>query len=309
MSLSFLQTIYTAYDPEDGQICEIRCLDAKRQAQPIIRYFGLTHLHKAHEYATAQAASMDVYMGVLPRYCNRSAGEGGRDSDVNRAAWLWCDIDSGDGTEKDVIEFLKHVKSRVPTPRFIGTSGSGGVHLYWQLRDVVTISDADDRGRFTSALRRLVAMIGTGAANIHADKACCNPSRILRIPHTYNHKHDPPRKVQAVSCPDSAPLTLDEWEALLPFEPLPARSLRPKFTVQQARDRNTVPPGLLAWAERGYSEGNRHHDLVGAAAFLRRDTDLPEHVAFQLLTIKAQNSPGRRPITDEELEKAWGWAG
>ena len=248
-------------------------------------------------------------MGVLPRMRKAAPGLGGLDKDVQDAGWLWCDVDRGDGTDDEMVQFLEHVKSRMPSPRMIVFSGSGGVHLYWKLPASLSLSEEDARDAASSFLRRIPLAVGIGPSGIHADKSCQNFSRILRLPQTFNHKHSPAVPVCGSIVPSYDMLTLEEWDKVLPWLPLPSYKTRPKMKAEdRSKMSGAVPSGLMRWAEAGYPEGNRHHDIVGAAAFLRRDTDLPENIAYDLLKIKAQASGGRRQITDEEVEKAWNWA-
>jgi|GEM_PF-3238811 len=314
MSSQFLSELFSPHCQDSGLLCEIRCLSQDRTNLPTIRYFGLTHPDKAAAFAQAQKASHDVYMGVLPRMRKAAPGLGGLDKDVQDASWLWCDVDRGDGTDDEMVQFLEHVKARLPCPRMIVFSGSGGAHFYWRLPAPLSLIEDDARDAFAALLRRVPLAVGIGPNGIHADKSCQNFSRILRLPQTLNHKHSPPLPVWGSVIENLEPiasydvLTLEEWDKVLPWLPLPAYKTRPKMKAEDRSKAGGVPPGLMRWAEAGYPEGNRHHDIVGAAAFLRRDTDLPENVAHELLVIKAQASGGRRQITDKEIEKAWEWA-
>ena len=310
MSFQFLSELFQPYDTDAGLLCEIRSIAPNREGGVHTSFFTLARLAEASRYAKTQAKTQDVYMGVLPRFCKPVPGQAGQDAHVNCAGWLWCDIDRGEATEAETAAFLTGLKARIPRPRLIVFSGSGGVHLYWRLIKPEPIEQAS----FRTLLRRLVLLVGSGPADLHADKSCVNPSRILRVPFTHNHKHVPPVRVWGGVCADYDALALDGWNNILPMEPLPARLLRPKFTPQTDRrfedKRFDGPaPGLVRWAEAGYAEGNRHHDLVGAAAWLRRDTDLDERVAYDLFVLKAASSPGRRAITPQEIEAAWNWAG
>ena len=305
MSLQFLSELFSPYGQDTGLLCEVRCLFQNRANLPIVRYFGLTHLCRAAAFAQEQKAAYDVYTGILPRMRKAPLGKGGLDKDVQDAAWLWCDLDRGDGTDDEMLQFLEYVKAKFPCPRMIVFSGSGGVHLYWRLPVPLSFVEHDDRDVVAALLRRVPLAIGVGPGGIHADKQCQNFSRILRLPHTLNHKHAPPMPVWGSILAAHDILTMQEWEEILPWPALPLHKTRPRL---RAEGRGGVPAGLMRWAEAGYPEGNRHHDIVGAAAFLRRDTDLPENVAHDLLVLKAQNSGGRRQITDDEIEKAWDWA-
>ncbi len=305
MSLQFLSELFQPYNIEDGLLCEIRNLAPNREGSVNTAFFTLARLDKASQHAQTQAKTHDVYMGVLPRFRKPVLGQAGQDAHVNCAGWLWCDIDRGEASDAEMTAFLTELKARIPQPRMIVFSGSGGVHLYWRLIQPETIEHAD----FKALLRRLVLLVGSGPAGIHGDKSCVNPSRILRVPFTNNHKHAPPARVWGGVCADYDALALGGWNNILPMEPLPARLLRPKFTPQTDRRFDGPAPGLVRWAEAGYPEGNRHHDLVGAAAWLRRDTDLEEGMAYDLFVLKAASSPGRRAITPQEIEAAWNWAG
>ena len=307
MSYRFLSELYSPYSQDQNLLCEIRSLEKNRGEKVLTRYFGFDELAAAAQFAKQQSEVYDVYMGVLPRFCNAGPGKAGADTHVDTAGWLWCDIDRGDASQEEVIEFLSQKQARMPKPRMVVLSGSGGTHLYWKLAATHAIPEMEDRKSFSAILRRLVLQVGFGPSNLHADKSCCNPSRILRVPGSLNHKHDPAVRVEGILCDNYDQLTVDDWDKTLPFEPLPAYQVRPKFTTT-TQIATGVSSGLLRWAEAGYREGNRHHDIVGAAAWLRRSTDLPEPIARDLFMMKAQNSPSARPLTPEELDSAWNWA-
>ncbi len=306
MSQEFLRHLFTPYGAENTTLCEIRMFSGRDRC--LSRYFGLSKLDAAADFAREQAAYYDVCVGVLPRDQVALPGKAGEDWHVDQAAWLWCDVDRAGASDAQMIEFLGGVRRKLPKPRMMVLSGSGGGHLYWRLPEVHPLPDEAARKAFSAILRRLVLAIGAGPEGLHADRSCCNVSRILRVPGTKNHKHSPAAKVHGIIYDDYDEMPLSGWDAILPWEPAPPP--RPQFRTSGAySDRQSVPPGLLRWAEAGYPEGNRHHDLVGAAAWLRRETDLPEHVAYDLFLSKAQNSPGRRALTADELDKAWAWGG
>ncbi len=306
MSFEFLRELFTPYSRENTALTEIRLISGRDGC--LSRYFGPSKLDAAADFCREQSAYYDVYVGVLPRSQVAAPGKAGEDWHVDQAAWLPVDIDRGAATDAQMIDYLAGVRKRLPKPRMMVLSGSGGAHLYWRLPEVHQMPDEPARKSFTSILRRLVLACGSGEAGLHADKSCTNVSRILRVPGTFNHKHSPPAKVSGIIYDDYDQMPLSGWDAILPWEPAPPP--RPQFRAGGAyADRQGVPPGLLRWAQAGYPEGNRHHDIVGAAAWLRRETDLPENVAYELFLTKAQNSPGRRPLTEAELDKAWAWGG
>lgn len=245
----------------------------------------------------------DVYIGILPRY-----GRGNEDAHVAESRWLWIDLDAGDSDSVHMAAMLTDARidgRPLPTPSMIVHSGSGGAHFYWSLPDTHLLNDPEERRIFSSVLRRLCLVLGGKSPQAHADTSCVNPSRILRVPGTFNHKHDPPREVELQICtPDIKPWSW--WLTHLPFEPT-----RPKPQKRDYRPRDfgdSITPGVLAYAEQGYSEGRRHMDLAGAAKFFKRDLAMDDMRGFELLVTKANHSHGTRAITERELEDIWRWA-
>lgn len=316
MSPLFLQTLMAPYPKDEGLILELRTLPRDRYSHhPAPKPFAISEkgILRACEYADEAKDDWDVYMGVLPRADRWASGRGGEDYHVRHAAFLWVDVDAGNASPATMIAWLQELFARFPKPQIGVWSGSGGVHLYFPLAEVRALSTDTDRANFSRLLKRIVAGVGTGPDGIHADRACVNPSRILRLPGSFNRKHDPPKPVQCIIWDDAD--TCADWS----FLPLPAQDKpRPQFAAERIKSgygdafdptRGMVSPGLRAWAERPYPEGNRHHDLSGAARWLARDVDgLPEPVARDLLTAKAAVSVGARPITDREVDAMWEWA-
>lgn len=301
MSESFLEELFAPYPQDEGLLCEMRPLRPLRDQTPppAPRFFGLTHLHKASEYGRSLAGNHDVYMGVLPRCQRALPGRGGEDGHVRCAGWLWADIDRKEQSDEEMKALLGEVKE-IAAPRMAVESGSG-LHLYWRLSAVVILDTQEARADFCAILRRLATAVG-------GDLSCANLSRILRLPGTANHKHDPPARVRWALC-DGPDIDIDELAMRLPFEKRKVRNPLTPIPAPAGWNRDSIPEGLIGWAQAGYPEGNRHLDLAGAAAFLRRDTQLPEPVARSLFVEKAAKSIGRREITERELDRIWEWAG
>jgi hypothetical protein len=132
--------------------------------------------------AAVLAGENDVYAACAPR----TRRFGGADA-VERVWMLWADLDSPDAMGRlDAFE---------PAPSFVVASGSpGGHHAWWPLNRPLR----PDHARV--ALRRLAHTLG-------ADIAAAEPARILRLPGTLNHKHDPPSPVECTR------LELDSYHA------------------------------------------------------------------------------------------------
>ena len=115
----------------------------------------------------------DVYVGCAPR----TRRHGGRDA-VARAFVLWADCDG-----EDAVAALERFE---PAPSIVVASGPGrNCHAYWPLREPLA------RDELERANRRLAHALG-------ADLASADAARILRVPGTRSHKHDPPTAVDAI---------------------------------------------------------------------------------------------------------------
>src|SRR5215213_1281761 len=120
--------------------------------------------------AIALGRRTDVYVGCAPR----TRRHGGRDA-VERAFVLWADCD-GEAAVAALAEFD-------PAPTIVIGSGSGSnCHAYWPLTEPLTREEVE------RANRRLAHALG-------ADPASADAARILRVPGTLSHKHDPPTRV------------------------------------------------------------------------------------------------------------------
>jgi hypothetical protein len=123
--------------------------------------------------AVALGRRTDVYVGCAPR----TRRHGGRNA-VKRAFVLWVDCDG-----EAPVEALG---SFDPQPSIVIGSGSGSnCHAYWPLTEPLAASEVE------RANRRL-------AHALSADGASADAARILRVPGTYSHKHQPPAPVHAL---------------------------------------------------------------------------------------------------------------
>jgi len=115
----------------------------------------------------------DVYIGCAPR----TRRHGGRDA-VERAYVLWADCDG-----EDAVDALEHFD---PQPSIVIASGTASnCHAYWPLAEPLAAEEVE------RANRRLAHALG-------ADPASADAARILRVPATYSHKHEPPVPVDAL---------------------------------------------------------------------------------------------------------------
>ncbi len=145
--------------------------------------------------AIALGRRTDVYVGCAPR----TRRHGGRDA-VARAFVLWADCD-GDAA----VAALRATSSR--RRRSSSPPGPGrNCHAYWPLRDPIA---ADELER---ANRRLAHALG-------ADPASADAARILRVPGTLSHKHQPPTPVEAIRLDPDRRLDVADVVGALPDPP------------------------------------------------------------------------------------------
>lgn len=131
-----------------------------------------------------------------------------KQSNVKSLKSLWLDIDVGDDkpykTQRQAIDatklFIK--ETRLPVP-WIVSSGSGGLHLYWAIDALIS---PDVWRQLAEQLHGATLQHGLGA----------DPARtrdyasILRVPNSYNCKHEPAAHVEVLLRGKPHPLSLYE---------------------------------------------------------------------------------------------------
>ncbi|UTI64876.1 DNA-primase RepB domain-containing protein [Paraconexibacter antarcticus] len=156
-----------------GQLLELRYRleDGQRMGQVFDRPSRARGLATR---AIALGRRTDVYVGCAPR----TRRHGGRDA-VRHAHVLWADCD-GTGA-------VDALRAFDPAPAIVIASGTGSnCHAYWPLTEPIA-RDEVERGN-----RRLAHALG-------ADPASADAARILRVPATWSHKHQPPTRVDALA--------------------------------------------------------------------------------------------------------------
>ena len=204
-----------------GELLELRYRldDGQRMGQVFDRPDRLRGLATR---AIALGRRTDVYVGCAPR----TRRHGGRNA-VERAFVLWADCD-GEAAVAALAEFE-------PAPAIVIGSGSGSnCHAYWPLTEPLT------RDEVERANRRL-------AHALAADLASADAARILRVPGTLSHKHDPPTRVDALRLEPAVRVNVADVVAGLPDPPTPALA---SFTPTAVAIRGDDP--LLAIAPDVY---------------------------------------------------------
>jgi hypothetical protein len=188
------------FNPTDplGQLAHLRVVagDAPRDVYLELRYrtagtnmasefHRVADRHRLLESINGRARSTDVYIGCAPR-----ARRAGTKDAVSQVWALWAECD-GEAAAAAARAFI-------PKPALVVASGSAAnVHAYWPLREPVSALEAE------KANLRLATRLG-------ADLNCFDASRILRPPGTWNHKTNPPRRVELVEHRLGVRFDLDE---------------------------------------------------------------------------------------------------
>lgn len=282
-----------------GNFAELRGLC--RDANPVRRFWPLDEnpLQAVARTAVSWARDRDVFVGVLPR-----TRRDGTAAAVDGSAWLWVDLDAG-ADRTDGAEALL-ARAALPEPAIVVGSGRG-LHVYWRVSPPIVVGDLDAKRRFSELLRRLARHIGSAADGSHADPACADIARVLRVPGTQNHKKNPGLPVRLLRCDERAEAhSLVWWGARLPALPLP-----PTTTCREI-GRGGIPGdarlrALRRWAARPYRQGERHARLAADAAWLGRSLQLDPTIVRSLIEAKAHASAGSDPLSAAEVEGILRW--
>jgi hypothetical protein len=198
---------------DSGELLELRYRldDGQRMGQLFDRPARLRGLATR---ALALGRRTDVYVGCAPR----TRRHGGRDA-VDHAFVVWADCDG-----EHAVAALRDFE---PAPSIVIASGTGSnCHAYWPL------SEPLPRNEVERANRRIAHALG-------ADSASADAARILRVPSTLSHKHEPPTAVEAIRLDVDERISAADLVGSLPDPPAP-----PRTTIAPVEHRGDDP--LLA---------------------------------------------------------------
>lgn len=140
-------------------------------------------------YISSKANTDNIYFGVSSRKDDSS----GKKSNCHKLNALFVDIDCGqEGHKKesmfkskqDALDFINNMNA-FPKPSIIVDSGNG-LHLYWLLKQPITLTSGREISHIESLLKQLSLIFGGDTAY--------DVSRVLRVPGTYNYKTDPSKQ-------------------------------------------------------------------------------------------------------------------
>ncbi len=167
---------------------------------------------EAAQAALSRPEEHEAFYGV-----NARQRGGGKAEHVTLIRGLWADqdykhyADGATGAARALAAFPLQ-------PTAVVASG-GGNHLYWQLATPVAPSPAIE-----ALLLRLYAALVPGDGKLDSVQ---DPSRILRVPGTLNHKTNPARLVTIRDEDPERCYTLDDFETFLP---VPVEQPRPSWS-------------------------------------------------------------------------------
>ena len=183
----YLQLLRSSAPP--GGLLDVRY---RTRGHQLARCFlGLDTPQAARALVTL-GAQTDVYVGCAMRVRRR-----GRREDVAPTALLWADCDD--------LAASATMHAFAPPPSMIVASGSpANTHAYWALTHPLPTEELE------YANHRLAQALG-------ADPHCADAARILRVPGTLNHKHDPPRPVRLLDYSPTRYRPVELYTALPPI--------------------------------------------------------------------------------------------
>lgn len=211
------------------------------------RFFPASMPENAAEYAYAQSATKDVYVGIGTREENFPENRRGGVVDVAELPGLVLDIDIKDpcrmsdnlpATEAEAMDFV----SELPFEPSLVVHSGHGLQAWFLFDKPIPVPSQDMKDRASRMLKGLVDLV-----NIKATPkgwkfdSVGELARVMRIPGTFNRKTDPvPVKLLKQSGKRYDPLKLDEAIR----NELPGRD-----TVQSSKSDTSVPNHIAGGAE------------------------------------------------------------
>lgn len=198
-----------------------------------------------------EANERNLWAGVCPR-----SGYGSGVPAVARV--VWADVD-GLSPEQTMTGLSS---MSLPEPTMVVSSGHG-THLYWML-------DRDHKPEEIRAVNRWLSSNVPGA-----DGGVHDPTRVLRIPGTYNFK-EPVTPSFLVSHSDTV-YTLDS------FPRLDSRVERTGTVSDIVTNKEVLTPEAREEFESIWVDGQRHQAALAIAGYLRKEMGWSEREAIELL--------------------------
>lgn len=155
---------------------------------------------------------------------------------------FWLDIDCGPGkpyeTQSDGAAALARFTKIVGLPRPIVVNSGRGLHVYWPLTEAITREEWEP----------VAAKLRTACTTheLHADPACFEVARVLRVPGTFNFKGDDPLEVVVLS-PGKGPISYADMREILGVKGV-------VMPAQQGRGMSALSQQVLGSIENSFTK-------------------------------------------------------
>jgi len=186
-------------------------------------------------------------------------------------------------------------RTDIPQPNHLIESSPGKWQSIWRV-------EGFEQHQAETLMRGMVAELG-------ADPAATDSSRVLRIPGFHNHKYGTPHLVRVENLTDRV-YTPDHFPQ---FRDSPARSSSPPSSTARSRPERGTPGGITqserdwAYAKRALARGDDPIDVVQAIASHRTDKPNPsyyaEHTVERALTALNRSRQTSVQAEPEGLER------
>ena len=201
---------------------------AKNETGSMTRWFDLSVADALHQGQQAaidlDARGYDVYFSTCPA---RSSGENGAGKARIKAADVACvpaffmDIDTlldgsklGKKLPAGVTEAVAALDA-LPCPPTVCVSSGHGVHAYWVLREPMSIASPQDLESAKKLLRTFADAVVSATGFSDCDALASEPSRVLRIAGTRNHKMGQLLPVEVIERAQSPEYDLEDLQAFV----------------------------------------------------------------------------------------------
>jgi hypothetical protein len=252
----------------DGTLCGRAWLNPSDQ-------HALMHFVGAH-------LNDNIFFGVAPRRDD----SGGALTNCSALGALFVDLDFKVTPEAEARRRI----AECPLPPSAVIHSGGGLHVYYLLREPVTLQDPTDCATAYSLLRRL-------AHFLRADLQAAEPARILRVPGSSNFTYDPPRQARVETLDAECRYNVSEFDEVLPPEPVEAHRtsfVAPETILDGARN------GTLFKEARSLKAKNFSRAALAAALHAENrekcDPPLPDEEVERIIA-SAWSQPDRAAFT------------
>ena len=244
---------------------------AKNDTGSITRWFDLSvadALHQAQQAAIdLDARGYDAYFSTCPA---RSSGDNGAGKARIKAADVACvpaffmDIDTlldgsklGKKLPAGVTEAVAALDA-LPCPPTVCVSSGHGVHAYWVLREPMAIASPQDLESAKKLLRTFADAVVSATGFSDCDAHASEPSRVLRVAGTRNHKMGQLLPVEVIERTQSPEYDLKDLQAFIS-----AQEKRPSEKADNAND-NERSASPLAGEQQLLDKARRADPLFDA---------------------------------------------